>query len=224
MEIAAIRRARLRAYIDEHHGGNVSQFAARLNLSQSQMAETLRGGKKSFGEKLARKIEALTGLPAMSLDAPGEGIGAIALISGSSAEPAGRAPSWVQLQGVLSMDGDGWCDRSKVQPINAQVQWVLDGDSSGVEAWRIYGDSMAPKYQPGTVLLVSFTITPEALEECFIETVDGRITVAEFAAMRDGTLTVRRFADRTLMTLQLQDVKRIGHVAAAVGGRHLRVL
>lgn len=62
MDIHEVRRAALRAYIrqhlprDGHANGNVSAFAYKVGMKQSQIADML-DGRKSFGEKVARKIE-----------------------------------------------------------------------------------------------------------------------------------------------------------------------
>jgi plasmid maintenance system antidote protein VapI len=77
MQIQAARRSALRAYIRKHHSkpglsdGNVTEFARSIGMAQSQIADML-DGRKSFGEKVARKIEKLLerhGKPSVQLDA-----------------------------------------------------------------------------------------------------------------------------------------------------------
>ena len=62
-----IRRAALRAAIDQEFEGNVSRFAAAAGKSQSQIADML-DGRKPFGEKVARSIEGALGWSAGRLD------------------------------------------------------------------------------------------------------------------------------------------------------------
>lgn len=62
VEIQALRRHTLRQYIRQHFPsavgdkGNVSAFANAVGMKQSAVADTL-DGRKSFGEKLALRIE-----------------------------------------------------------------------------------------------------------------------------------------------------------------------
>lgn len=57
----SIRRKALQRVIKEDHAGNVSAFARLAKTAQSQIADML-AGRKSFGEKVARKIEAKASL------------------------------------------------------------------------------------------------------------------------------------------------------------------
>lgn len=66
--MAELRRARLLTYIKRNpEYGNVNAFATGIGKSPSQIADML-AGRKAFGEKVAREIERLTGMPTGSLD------------------------------------------------------------------------------------------------------------------------------------------------------------
>lgn len=71
VKIQDVRRDNLRRLIADRHQGNVTAFAESIGKRQSQLADTL-DGRKSFGEKVARAIEASAGLVPLSLDAPGD--------------------------------------------------------------------------------------------------------------------------------------------------------
>lgn len=64
-----IRRQRLRQWIDAKHGGNITAFADSIGRKQPQISDVLAGAK-SFGEKLARRIEDKAGMPKRYLDGP----------------------------------------------------------------------------------------------------------------------------------------------------------
>lgn len=64
-----IRRKRLRQWIDAKHGGNISAFAESIGRKQPQISDVL-SGTKSFGEKLARRIEDRAQMPKRYLDGP----------------------------------------------------------------------------------------------------------------------------------------------------------
>jgi hypothetical protein len=61
------RRGRLRAFLNAECGGNNSELARRTKKKQSYISDLLRGSK-SFGEKVAREMEARLGLDAGYLD------------------------------------------------------------------------------------------------------------------------------------------------------------
>ena len=62
-----MRRDRLKAWIKSECEGVQQRFIAKTKIPQSQLSDMLRGAK-SFGEKAARKIEGLAGMPAGYLD------------------------------------------------------------------------------------------------------------------------------------------------------------
>jgi hypothetical protein len=63
-----LRRFRLREWINVHYDANVSEFCRVTRKHQPHIADAL-SGKKPFGEKLARSIEAVTPqMPARYLD------------------------------------------------------------------------------------------------------------------------------------------------------------
>ena len=67
MEIAEVRRRRLRAWIAEKFGGKALRFAKSIDRPQPQIAEILRG-KRPFGEKIARALEDEAKMPPGWLD------------------------------------------------------------------------------------------------------------------------------------------------------------
>jgi hypothetical protein len=67
MENQDIRRSRLKQWIADNFAGNVSQFAKFVKKRQPQIADML-DGRKAFGEKVARSLEKLAGMPPNYLD------------------------------------------------------------------------------------------------------------------------------------------------------------
>lgn len=70
----AIRRANLKRFVANRHGGNLSDLARLYNPAApkpSYFSDLLREGSgKSFGEKVARQIESAVGLKPEQLDIP----------------------------------------------------------------------------------------------------------------------------------------------------------
>lgn len=69
MDIADIRRKNLQACLVKVFDGNQSRLAERIQRPARSVNGMLHG-KKSFGERVARDIEELLGLPRGALDAP----------------------------------------------------------------------------------------------------------------------------------------------------------
>ncbi|MCG9075389.1 S24 family peptidase [Laribacter hongkongensis] len=68
MEIVQNRRARLRLWIDQHCAGSQAQFVSQTGINQGELSGLLR--TKSFGEKKARSLEGMVGMPSGWLDQP----------------------------------------------------------------------------------------------------------------------------------------------------------
>jgi hypothetical protein len=64
------RRRRLRAWMNQHCNGVEAELARRVGKSPTQISDTL-AGRKPFGEKLARSIEAKLKMPRKALDSDG---------------------------------------------------------------------------------------------------------------------------------------------------------
>lgn len=60
--VVAARRARLKAWIDEHFQGRQVDFVTQTGINQGELS-ALIGGSKSFGEKKAEALEALAKMP-----------------------------------------------------------------------------------------------------------------------------------------------------------------
>lgn len=72
--VVAARRRQLQRWIDEKHAGSHKDFIAATfdgekQINQGELSGLLR--RKSFGEKRARSLEKLAGMPAMYLDERG---------------------------------------------------------------------------------------------------------------------------------------------------------
>lgn len=68
-EIVALRRRRLQEIIDLKFDGKQSKVVSDTGINQGELSGLLN--RKSFGEKKARSLEAMLGLPSMYLDQTG---------------------------------------------------------------------------------------------------------------------------------------------------------
>lgn len=69
-KVVTTRRNKLRHVIDTQYGGSLKAFVDKTGTNPSELSGLLRN--KSFGEKKARHIESIAGLPPMYLDTPPE--------------------------------------------------------------------------------------------------------------------------------------------------------
>ena len=65
--VVSARRRALKALIDTKYGGLQSGFVADTGMNQGEVSGLL-SGRKHFGEKKARAIELISGLPYRSMD------------------------------------------------------------------------------------------------------------------------------------------------------------
>lgn len=65
-DVVSTRRARLKSIIDDDFDGKQVRFVEKYGVNAGELSGLLRS--KHFGEKKARSIEAMLGLPAMWLD------------------------------------------------------------------------------------------------------------------------------------------------------------
>ena len=63
-----LRRQNLKKWIDEKYKGVQANFVNAIDINQGELSALLKN--KSFGEKKARKIEKIAGMPEMWLDTP----------------------------------------------------------------------------------------------------------------------------------------------------------
>lgn len=131
-DIFQVRRRNLVAYIDEKHEGNRAEFCRAIGKNPNLINLALTKNKeyrKNIGEKLARDIEQLAGMPSGWLDQSEK----------SPSEPTIMVPV---ATGDETIDGKFWITVTKTQakllagadPLTLLL--VVDVDESGVvKAW-----------------------------------------------------------------------------------------
>jgi hypothetical protein len=171
-----IRRERLRRLIEDEYGGNVSRFAQLIQKSQSQLSSTLLG-RKGFGERLARQIEAAVGLSAGWLDRP--------LDSGPS--EADAPDGFVAVRRVrmkLSAGVIGWaveCHADDAPPLFFRREWFEKRGfrPDQLVALKVQGASMEPGLYDGDTIVVNRADTQLA---------DGEVCAVNY----EGELVIKR--------------------------------
>lgn len=123
MDTVSIRRARLREWIDLKCEGSQANFIALTGINQGELSGLLKS--KSFGEKKARALEAVAGMPVRYLDTPLEYVSSTHL---PPTIPAGASVVSYDNPDELDPDRYVWIDRYDIN-LSAgcgNIQWVVN--------------------------------------------------------------------------------------------------
>lgn len=156
-QIVKIRRIQLKNWIDAKFDGVQAGFIEKTGINQGELSGLLK--TKSFGEKRARALEALAGMPDRWLDGLDGATTQLALPEHINTEPGpditGRVPliSWVQ--------AGHWAEIIDNHYPGDVEEWRLTTAkvSKNAFALRIVGDSMInpngyPSLPPGAIVIV----------------------------------------------------------------------
>jgi phage repressor protein C with HTH and peptisase S24 domain len=229
------RRQQLQLWIDERFGGVQSAFledvAARTGKppNQGEMSGLL-SGKKSFGEKKARKLEFQAGMPDGYLDARNEV---------AQPAPAGSAPgdhshavarfetggSYVRfplLEGFAGMGkGDYIADYPEVvESLRVSREWVerklpgIPPDVIRVITGR--GDSMKGQYNDGDLIFLDTRIKTFDQDSAYCFRWEGRVLVKRLQFVGRGMLRIlSKNPDYPAIDAPLDDIEIGGRALAA---------
>lgn len=151
----AIRRQRLREWIDTKHGGSQAAFVLATRINQGELSGLLKD--KSFGEKKAASIEAAAGMPAGYLAGVEGGLPVVA----APAIPSDYVRV-EQIDAEAQMGGMGRVNEDFPEVIKAMdfapayIRSVVGfvPTPGRLKLVTGVGDSMAPKIKPGEMVLV----------------------------------------------------------------------
>ncbi|URL59596.1 helix-turn-helix transcriptional regulator [Luteibacter flocculans] len=229
---AAVRRSQLQAWIDEKFAGVQNAFladiAARTGTPANQgELSGLLSGKKSFGEKKARKLEGQAGMPAGWLDRPATSGG----LTGPRAAGAQNisidetGQSYVRfplLEGFAGMGpGDYVADYPEVvESLRVAREWV-ERKLPGVppEAIRVItgrGDSMKGQYNDGDLIFIDTRVKAFDQDSAYCFRWEGRVLVKRLQFVGRGMLRIlSKNADYPAIDAPIEDIQIGGRAIAA---------
>lgn len=143
MRIDDLRRANLLAYCRRECGGNQADLARRANRKPNQISDML-AGRKSFGEKVAREIEANLGLQPGAFDRPES---RNADEAHTNVEPGPRMRGMVPV--ISSVRAGSWGEAADPYAVGDAEDWIpcpVKSYSKHTYALRVKGDSMTSPY------------------------------------------------------------------------------
>lgn len=192
-----VRKTRLQAVqrlIDSRFGGVKSAFARAIEMTPQEVGRWFVASKhgRPIHEDTARRIEVRLGLPKGSLDTEPGPQSDSALASGPSADiPIPRLAVWASMGPGIEIPDD----EHVVEHMTLSRSWVamrLPRLSSAVNLRVIaaYGDSMAPTFSDGDLLLVDSGVRAVDLDGVFVLSAQGRLFIKRVRQRLDGTFVV----------------------------------
>lgn len=180
MDIQEIRRKRLQLLIDKNYDGKQSAFIADTGANQGELSALL-SGKRTFGERKARKIEKLARIEERWLDRDGEinleisavnthaRISVIPIVG--AAKLGDKENYFVDLE-YPAGDGDGGI--------------LFSTQDENAYALRCIGDSMTPRIKHGEFVIVEPNRPYLPGDEVVVKDKNGRVMVKVYKYSRDG--------------------------------------
>lgn len=239
VELVERRRAQLRQAIEQWFGGNESAYAKAVKRQPSQISDML-AGRKSFGAKVARMMEtelAKAGLsvPPFWFEAPGADLAIPATVQLN--RPPDADPDVVEIPqlNVSASMGSGI-----TVPQHEDVVAVLQVHESGLRAQlgntpvtsfknlrliTAYGDSMAPTFQGGDVLLVDTGVYEVRLDAIYVMSYRGELFIKRLQRRPDGVLRMlsdnKNYDPIDIHNGQRDEFQALGRVLMAWNARKL---
>lgn len=183
-DIAEHRRERLQGWIDTHFAGRQSHFLESIAVRTGEIANQgelsgLLSGKKSFGEKKARKLEVQAAMPNLYLDSADSSPIAVSLSVATIRDAHHTGVRKVRIEGAVVMDENGFWS---VGDIEAEETAYPTEDP---DAYAIRVTSQ--RFQPVVALAQCILVSPRSPLK------PGRPVVV---TMNDGRKTLRTFVSR----------------------------
>lgn len=182
MDTQEIRRKRLQLLIDKNYDGKQSVFIAETGTNQGELSALL-SGRRTFGERKARKIEKLAtveegwldrheDIPPEKIPVTSEAHARISVIPiVGSAKLGDQENYFVDLEYPVG-NGDGGI--------------LFSTQDKNAYALRCIGDSMAPRIKHGEFVIVEPNKQYLPGDEVVVKDKNGRVMVKTYKYSRDG--------------------------------------
>lgn len=193
--IVALRRSRLRGWIQDRHQGVQAAFVSAVGINQGELSGLLNG-KKSFGEKKARSLEQAAGMPPGFLDNED---GAIAT-DRSPVLQAETTPGYLRLQlfeGAAGMGGGVVNqDFPEVMQVMEVAEWEVRRKlgflprPGRIQIITGRGPSMRPKIEDGDIVWIDTSIDYFDGDDYYLISYDGETQIKMLQKRADGMYVV----------------------------------
>ncbi|MEQ7866546.1 S24 family peptidase [Xanthomonas sp. WHRI 8393] len=192
--IVALRRARLRAWIDDRHAGVQASFVGAVGINQGELSGLLNG-KKSFGEKKARSLEQAAGMPSGYLDSDATSTSPTSTVL--AAETPQGYLRFQLFEGAAGM-GQGVVNQDfpEVMKVMEVAEWEVRRKLGFLpKPGRIQiitgrGPSMRPKIEDGDIVWIDTSIDYFDGDDYYLISYDGETQIKMLQKRSDGLYVV----------------------------------
>lgn len=182
MDIQEIRRKRLQLLIDKNYDGKQSVFIAETGANQGELSALL-SGKRTFGERKARKIEKLAKIKEGWLDRD-EDISSEKILAATESH---ARISVVPVVGSAKLgDKENYFVELEYPTGNGDGGILFSTRDKNAYALRCVGDSMTPRIRHGEYVIAEPNRDFLPGDEVVIKDRSGRVMVKIYKYARDG--------------------------------------
>jgi SOS-response transcriptional repressor LexA len=156
-DISQIRLENARVLAEQ--AGGTGEFASRIDREPTQASRFMgKNPTKGIGNRMARHIEDSFGKPRGWLDTDHSNVSEHPVFKESNVASPPKMEGYVP---VLSwIQAGAWTDMSNVDFFSDEMVPKPPGSSESTFALRVKGQSMSPKYGPGTIIYVDPEVMP----------------------------------------------------------------
>lgn len=205
MGITEVRRANLRRWFENR----------TLPEREKSYLSQLMGGKASFGEKAARRLESTYGMPGGYLDAAGQ-----AIVARTIERAYAGARVWVIGNGQGGLPDRIWTDGD--YPAGASDEYAeVATDDRHAFVVRVHGDSMYPKYAAGDYALVEPSEPSELGDDVLVRLASGETLLKRLLSTRGG-VRLGSYNTQEVMTFRPEEITWMYYVAHPIPARKIK--
>lgn len=217
-QLANIRRAQLRAWMDEKRLNN-TDLATRLGTGRAYVSG-LFNTERHFGEKAARSIEQKLFMPAGYLDRRADSMAPVDVWDSPDDLPDG-VYALVPRIGVRLAAGNGIeaVDERELPPLAFRESWLKKKhvtSRSNLRVLEVDGHSMEPLLLDGDVVLVDLGQKDVIDHEVYAIAYGDELRIKRLSKRFDGGIIIRsdntRFPEEVLRPEETQHVRVLGRM------------
>lgn len=218
INLTEIRRHNLQKWIDENCNGKQTNFIELTEINQGELSSLLKN--RAFGERKARKIEELAGMPAMWLDTQHQTkeqdklaippAGSIAIQEEVDLSHTHKAIDFYDYKLSAGMGTADWVPNRKESPLVFRENWFKAKrlNPSDLRAMYVRGDSMTPELHDWDTVIIDITdleIVDGAIYACVYK---EKLYIKRIQRSEDGILLISSNTDYETMEVNQDTADR----------------
>jgi phage repressor protein C with HTH and peptisase S24 domain len=213
-KITALRRGNLRKWIELECGGAQTKFIDKTGINQGELSGLLR--EKSFGEKKARSIEELAGMPAKWLDEEHVEMPPDSF----KVDPKKLSYPPVFGKAMGGLPDNLFTDEGREVQGHDEYGEVYSSDVNAFIT-RVEGNSMFPKYHHHGYALVEPNTPSEIEDDVLIKINTGQVMLKRLVSRRGGVV-LSSYNDKEIHSFTDEEITWMYYVAYPVPARKIK--